>query len=196
MSYPSQSDLLSADPLQRWVDTHFLRRDPFAFRDVGFQPVLTKIAEELEVDPNGIFCVGSGAVGLSVNPNNVSAARLRRFDVGSDLDVALISEVHFEQAWRDLRRATLPSTEPISANLEKHLSWQKKRFFDGVILANKLIEELTFGARWKPALVRIEEQVARALDREVDVEVWIYRDYWSVRSYVMNGIIRCREAMA
>jgi hypothetical protein len=191
--YPPQSEMLSADPLLPWIDEHFLRNDPYAFKDVGFRSVRSLVSHELNVDANGIFCIGSGAVGLSVNPGKVIDGDLKTFNETSDIDLALISEVHFETAWRDLRRATQPTIEVIDERLTKALEWQRKRLFDGAIVATKVLPFLSFGAEWTTALIRVEEHVARLLQREVSLGYWIYRDYWSLRNYVATGVVKARK---
>jgi hypothetical protein len=92
-TYPTQADVLTAKPLLDWIDENFLRPDPFAFRDVSFRPVVALIRRELDVEPNGIYCVGSGAVGYSMSPKKVRPTGLKPFDESSDLDLAIISEM-------------------------------------------------------------------------------------------------------
>ena len=193
-TYPSQEELLSAQSPFDWIDRNFLRCDPFAFRSSDFQAFALTCSDSLGVDPNGVFCIGSAAVGLSLNPGKILEGRLKQFDINSDLDVALISEVHFERAWRSLRSQAHPAiVGEMEQELVDAMGHQRKRFFDGAILANKLLPYLDFGAEWVTSMVRVSEVAARALDREIDVNCWIYRDYWSVRSYVANGMIKCRE---
>jgi hypothetical protein len=195
MPYPSQAELLGADPLLPWIDENFLRSDPFAFRTTGFGSVLALVARELDVDANGIYLIGSGAIGLSINPGNVIGGNLKLFEQESDLDLAIISEVHFEAAWRELRRAVQPTLDEIPEDLRKNLDWQRKRFFDGAILAHKLLSVLSFGPIWQPALVRVAEHVAVLLDEERPLNIWIYRDYWSLRNYLATGIVKCKQEM-
>ena len=192
-AYPTEEELLHAAPLLPWIDKYFLRFDPFAFQRVGFRPFLEAVVEELDVDANGVFVIGSGAVGLSLNPDKITSGCLARFGAESDLDVALISEVHFETAWRDLRRASQPTIAEASTNLRDNLNWQKKRFFEGAIIANRLLPELSFGPPWQTASVRVAERVALLLDREVEINYWVYRDYWSLRNYVAKGVVACRK---
>jgi hypothetical protein len=192
-TYPTQDELRDADPLLPWIDEQFLRPDPYAFDGYNFRSFVSLISQELEVDPNGIYCIGSGAVGLSLNVKKMTdEGQLHTFSESSDLDIAVISEVLFETAWRDLRLATQPTTAEVDAELRDKMSWQKKRFFDGAILADKMLPWLSFGAKWTSSLVRISEQVAIQFGREVEVHIWIYRDYWSVRNYVSEGIMKCR----
>ncbi|GAA2214156.1 hypothetical protein GCM10009850_096200 [Nonomuraea monospora] len=197
MDYPSEEDILRCDAVLEWIDDHFLRGDPYAFKDVpdGFRSTAAVIALELDVDRNGIFCIGSGAIGLSLNPAKRSADGLKKYDSDSDIDIAVISEVYFETAWRDLRKASQPTVDYMDTIVKENIKWQKKRFFDGAILANKLLPALSFGSEWSPALVRIEEHVCRLLDREVTLGLWIYRDYWSLRNYVSDGMVKCRRGM-
>jgi hypothetical protein len=194
LAYPTQEEFLVADPLLGWIDEQFLRPDPFAFQGVAFRDIVQGIAGSLGVDPNGIFIVGSGAVGLSFNPENVVDGALGQYGEDSDLDLAVISEVHFETGWRDLRRAAQPTLDEMDSLVRENLAWQKKRFFDGTLLANRLLPALSFGPEWATALVRVAESIAVALDREVEkLDLWIYRDYWSLRNYVASGMVRCRE---
>lgn len=197
MAYPTQDDLLQAEPLDEWIDEHFLRSDPAAFGSGGFRPVVAQVARLLDVDANGIYCVGSGAIGVSINPGKSGHGALKKFDADSDIDLAIISEVHFEAAWRDLRRAASPLLRSEMENeLEEALDWQRKRFFDGIILANKVLPYLSFGPAWLPAIARVEEDIALLLDRSVPLNVWIFRDYWSLRTYVTKGALLCRERVA
>lgn len=196
MKYPTQSDLIEAVDVFDFLDEHFLRQDPFAFESSDFGRFVRTCVEALGVDPNAVYCIGSGAVGLSLNPKKIDNGLLKPFDNDSDLDIALISETHFESAWRDLRFKGHPVIAEMEGELAAHLRWQKKRFFDGAIIATHLLPALSFGTDWVSALVRVEETASLILDRNVDVNVWIFRDYWSMRSYVAEGVIKCRKAVA
>lgn len=193
MPYPSEQELLAADPLLEWIDEHVLRQDPYAFRDANFRPIIAKTVELLGVDANGVYCIGSGAVGLSMSPGKVDKGTLKAFDHESDLDLAVVSEWHFETAWRDLRRATQPTVSYIDDELRAALKWQRKRFFDGAIIASELLPFVSFGNTWISSLTQLSQHIAVLLDREIDIKVWIYRDYWSLRNYVAEGIMRCRR---
>lgn len=184
---------MAADPVFEWIDRHFLRCDPFAFAGFDFQEFALRCSAEFKVDPNGIFCAGSGAVGLSINPDNITGRTLKPFDHESDLDIALISEMHFELAWRNLRERAHPALNELEFKFNEAIKHQKKRFFDGAILTTKLLSYLDFGPDWFPAKTNVGEYVAILFGREVKVDFWIYRDYWSLRSYVANSIIKCKE---
>lgn len=196
MTYPSEDDILRVKVVLPWIDDHFLRNDPYAFKDVpdGFRSTAALIAKELDIDRNGIFCIGSGAVGLSLNPAKMSDGSLKEYNNKSDLDLAVISEIYFETAWRDLRQAVQPTIDYMDTIVQQNIQWQKKKFFDGAILANQLLPALSFGSVWATALVRIQEHICRLFDREVSLGLWIYRDYWSLRNYVSDGLVKCRKS--
>jgi hypothetical protein len=196
VTYPSEDEILRSASVLPWIDDCFLRSDPYAFKDIanGFRSTAALIAQELDVDRNGIFCIGSGAVGLSLNPDKLSDGGLKKYDDESDLDLAVISEVYFETAWRDLRRAAQPTTEYMDTTVKQYIQWQKKRFFDGAILANRLLPALSFAPTWEISLVRIQEHISRLFEREVSIGLWIYRDYWSLRNYISDGLVKCRRS--
>lgn len=197
--YPSESDLLSAVELPTWIDRNFLRIDPYAFDLASgnlFAEFVHDAAHAFEVDPNGIFCIGSGAIGLSCNPRNVRNGGLKKFGADSDLDIAVVSQFHFDQSWRDLRvlahTAYTPST---SKTLRERLDHQRERLFDGAIVADKLMSRLTLGPRWNPHRIRLQLEWRDRLAIRGEVHLWIYRDYWSVRSYVAEGIQKCVQRL-
>ncbi|GAA1110341.1 hypothetical protein [Nocardiopsis metallicus] len=197
MAYPSEDEILRCDSVLTWIDDNFLRNDPYSFKDTpdGFRSTAALIANSLEVDRNGIFCIGSGAIGLSLNPSKAKFGKLKRFDIESDIDLAVISEYHFETAWRDLRKASQPTLGYMEELVRDNISWQRRRLFDGTILAHKLLPALSFGPSWMTALVGVEEHISRLLDREISLGIWIYRDYWSLRNYVSDGLVKCRRGM-
>ena len=198
-TYPDQDEILGcADhEIPRWIDKRFLRADPFAFSHSSgnlFGEFVHESADAFEVDPNGIFCVGSGAVGLSLSPNKIRTNQLKRFDKDSDIDLAIISSFHFEQSWRDLRIAGHKAYGSIpSKNLLARLDHQRARMFDGAIVANRLLSRLSFGPSWLAAHKRLQlDWTDRiGLSGKGGINLWIYRDYWSVRSYVADGIMKC-----
>lgn len=193
--YPDQEEIdgLSEDLV--WIDEQFLRSDPAAFAtaSIPFTVLSTFIARELEIDRNGVFCVGSGAMGLSFNPGKISGSRLKCFDEKSDIDIAVISAHHFEIAWRDLRSASQPHLVEVPEGLRKALNWQKKRFFDGVILVKEVLPHLSFAPLWQGAMERISQEIVRAVDSNIDVNFWLFRDYWSLRNYISEGLQKCRQ---
>lgn len=52
---------------------------------------------------------------------------------------------------------------------------------------------LSFYPAWAKAMEQITEQIVRAMERNIDVNVWIFKDYLSLRDYVAEGIIKCQR---
>lgn len=137
MIYPGNDDILLAGDLLVWIDSNFLRSDPFAFQHAEWTEIRVDIAQKLDVEANGVFVIGSGAVGLSLNPRKMTGELLKVFDEGSDIDLAVISRNHFDQAWRDLKIASHPTLSEIDEALLERLRHQRKRLFDGAIVAKQ-----------------------------------------------------------
>jgi len=129
-----------------------------------------------------------------MNPEKVTDnGNLKPFDEDSDLDLAIVSNRYFEEAWRSLREQDQPSLKPIGKNAEKALGHQRKRLFDGAILTNKILHLLPFHKQWTLGLVKVSQTGSVLLNRELEVNPWIFRDYWSLRNYVSKGIVGCQS---
>lgn len=196
--YPTQDQVLAVTDPRGWIDAWFLRGDPWAFvsEEVDFVDISCEAAQKLGVDRNGVFCIGSGAIGLSLNPGKMVGGNLKQFNSESDIDMAIVSRSHFDIAWQDLLVATQPHLREVSPTVTQHLAWQKKRLFDGAILTNKLLGEFSFGIDWLQGIEQLSQLIVSRLDRNVKVEFWVYRDYWSLRNYVAKGLVGCQRERA
>lgn len=134
----SQSD--PADDLKRtllalspeaFASHHVLDRVPYIFSSrADYVNWKTDLAAGLEVDPYAIIVVGSACLGHSLNPHKQFSA----FAQTSDVDVAVISPRHFDEAWRWLRE--LGPIEALSElPFEKEmLKWHRSNLvFDGTM---------------------------------------------------------------
>lgn len=194
-AYPSDEEILnvSVADAPEWVDFTFIRSDPFAFGAAAFDSFRRTASRGFEIDANGIFCLGSGALGWSMSPEKMIGRGLKSFDERSDLDMAFVSEVHFESAWRELRaaeqkwlaRRTRPGSEQVG------LDFQRRKFFDGAIVGSHL-SKLNFGTEWVSTLPKLRSIAADALGRSVKMNFFIYRDYWSVHNSVTKSLYACK----
>lgn len=176
--------LQSLDPAT-FTSLHILDRVPAIFESreqyAGWRSFL---GAELEVDPLCIVVVGSTAVGVSLSPREDK--RFLPYHDESDVDVAVISPRHFDEAWRWLRAlGPLDALKgrPDEADL---LGWHRRSLvFDGTIATDRLLPYLPFGAAWQSALGHAARR-APTLDR--DVKARIYRDFESLRDYHRRNI--------
>lgn len=193
--FPTDVEILDVqvEDAREWVDFTYIRSDPLAFGATAFDEFRRTASRGFDIDANGIFCLGSGALGWSLNPEKMIGPRLKAFDHESDLDMAFISEVHFESAWRELRaaeqkwlaRRTRPGSE------QGALGFQRRKFFDGAIVDSHL-SKLNFGPEWISTLPRLRAIASDAVGRSVKMNFFIYRDYWSVHNSVTKSLYACK----
>jgi hypothetical protein len=142
----------------------------------------TSLAEDLEVDPFMLVVVGSAGLGFSLAPYKGFAA----FGPLSDIDVAVVSQRHFDEAWRWLRElgtGNLLERDKLERDM---FNWHRRNLvFDGAIATEKLLRRLPFGVQWASALGyagKREPTVGRA------VKIRLYRDFESLRTYHVTNI--------
>ncbi|MCX6501142.1 MAG: hypothetical protein NT132_01805 [Microbacterium sp.] len=181
----------SLDPAA-FTSIHILDRVPAIFDDrAQYAAWRSDLGAELEVDPLCVVVVGSTAVGVSLSPR--PDKRFRPYHDDSDVDVAVISPRHFDEAWRWLRAlGPLDALKgrPDEADL---LGWHRRSLvFDGTIATDRLLPYLPFGAVWQSALGRASRRPP-TLDR--DVKARIYRDFESLREYHRRNVESLRASL-
>lgn len=175
-----QFDLSRLDSAS-FTSFHILDRVPAIFESRHqYASWRSQIGKGLGVDPLNLLVVGSTCVGVSLSPSRNKF--LKPFHPESDIDLAVVSGRHFDEAWRWLRDLgpidTLRETSRDTADL---LSWHKRSLvFDGTIATERLLQHLPFGAEWAAVLGRAGK-VPPTQDR--DVKARIYRDFDSLRAY-------------
>jgi hypothetical protein len=184
------ANLIRDSPPESFASHQLLDRVPWLFSSrAQYIEWKCELGARLGVDPFSLLLVGSACVGVSLSPLN----GLRPFSDASDVDVAVVSAVHFDQAWRWLRDlGPLRSLAAGSFDSEM-LKWHRKNLvFDGTIAADRLLGRLPFGPTWSSALgkaARGEPINGRS------VKVRIYRDFESLRMYHVKGIEQVRNEL-
>src|SRR5258706_586240 len=130
------SELLEKDP-RDFVSHYLFEPVPFAFAGdlVAWIKWKTELARGLGIDPYDVVLTGSAALGYSLNPKK----GYKPFDSSSDIDCGVISQYHFEVAWRYLRhlRPAWLSLPPESKRaLVAH---QKTYVFAGTIATDSIL---------------------------------------------------------
>ncbi|MDH2314002.1 hypothetical protein [Methylobacterium brachiatum] len=184
-------DELVGKPPRDFVSHYLFEPIPFIFRGdlAAWINWKTILSSKLEVDPRNIVLTGSAAIGFSLSPMK----GYRPFSGRSDVDCGIISEFHFDLAWRHLRQSAAVSSS-ISGDVRKAVNSHKvNHIFTGTIAANKILPILPFGQTWMAALTdmsQIEPTVGR------DVKLRIYKDFDALRFYQSDNIGRLRDALA
>lgn len=94
-----RSDLSSIQIVRKHIisgDCFIFSQDKFP-QDKYFE-LRSEVAEHFGLHPNEVFVVGSAKLGFSVAPNN----RYREFCDESDIDIAMVSSMLFEQFWQEV----------------------------------------------------------------------------------------------
>ena len=172
------------------LDQHIFNKTPHIFGDDrnAFLRWRTELARRLQVDPNEVVFVGSGAVGVSLNPRKA----LKEFSETSDVDIAIISSHYFALAWRFLRapgslRLRLQPRE--IAALDEH---RTNYIYWGTIATDRILQFLPFGGNWMEhvsALQKVDPTRGRTINFRV------YNDFDSLRSYQRFSIDRLRVSL-
>lgn len=80
------------------VRKHIISGDCFILSQDKYFDLRSEVAEHFGLRPNEVFVVGSAKLGFSVAPKN----RYREFSDESDIDIAMVSSMLFEQFWQEV----------------------------------------------------------------------------------------------
>jgi hypothetical protein len=142
-----------------------------------------EIAKRLDVDPMGIQLVGSARLGYSLSPDK----KFKRFDESSDLDIAVVSNEVFEQAWLELRDLIKSRRELSSQKRYLH-----KLVFQECIALDIVLPHLSFGDQWSYVRDEIAELLGDGLDNR-EINYRLYRNHRSLREYQLVGVSTARD---
>lgn len=147
-----------------------------------------KLAASLNVDPSEIVIVGSAAVGVSLSPTK----NLKPFDQDSDVDVAVISDYFFSEAWHYLRNVDLAIDQLTYPQRAAVIDHQKRYVYWGCIATDRLLPILPFAASWLAARVKLQG-MAPTIERSINFR--IYKDFRALRGYQLRGLELLRDAL-
>ncbi len=183
-------EIYKAPDLARVLSHHLFGGTPEIFVDhTAWIDWRCELADRLGVDDHSVLIVGSAAFGISLNPNN----NFRAFAPTSDIDVAVVSQRHFDAAWFELREMRDKHWLSMPRAVKNELvRFAPNYIFSGAIATDKILARLSFGKRWVIALSAMAG-IEPTLDR--DVKVRLYRDAEALRAYQMRGLRTAREAL-
>jgi len=147
-----------------------------------------KLSSLIKVDGKAISVTGGAAVGYSLNPDK----NFKKFDETSDIDIAIISQIHFDIAWHFLRNLKVRRhklTPKERASVDDH---RTRLIYWGTIATDKIIQILPFGKEWVIAMNEMAK-IEPTLDREINFR--IYKDFESLRAYQVSSISKLKEKL-
>jgi hypothetical protein len=182
--------LLLEELPEQFIEDQLFDRVPYVFGDdrTGFIKWKRELGKRIDVDPACIAIVGSGATGFSMNPHK----NFKPFDDDSDVDVAIISSLHFSIGWRYLRmnkkiRYKLP--ERMRNAWDDHV---KKYIYWGTLATDHLLGIMPFGRQWLRAGSYMS---LHDLPTPHTVNFRIYTDYDALREYHVQGASKLQASI-
>lgn len=168
-----------------FTSLHILDRVPAIFESrEQYATWRAALAIDLGVDPLCLVVVGSTAVGVSLSPKKEK--RLKAYHDESDIDLAIVSPFHFEEAWQFLRGLGPAANLKGRPDVADLLQWHRRSLvFDGTIATDQLLPHLPFAAQWQAALGRA---ATAEPTKDRDVKARIYRDFDSLRAYHRRNV--------
>jgi hypothetical protein len=160
--------------MDEFVDVSLIERVPFIFSSqVQYLKWRRQGAVGLNVDPRNIILVGSAAHGFSVKSGKL-------YEATSDVDVAVVSHMHFEQAWQFMKTARIGSLKATQFQKEHLREYAATYVYNGCVATDYILPLLPFGPDWS----RTAASLARALPGGVrTINFRLYRDIEALRSY-------------
>lgn len=142
----------------------------------------------VNVDPSEIIVVGSAATGQSLSPIKAFKA----FDQESDVDVAIVSDHFFSEAWHHLRSVDLTLDALTPTQRAAIVDHQKRYIYWGCIATDRILSLMPFAIRWVAARSNL---AAMPPTSDRDINFRIYKDFRALRSYQLRGLKRLRAAL-
>lgn len=144
-----------------------------------------KLAKLIEVDPSALIVTGSSNIGFSLNPYK----NFKLFDQDSDIDVAIVSDYHFNQAWRTLRNLGADLYDLSASGKQSVKDHASKYIYWGTIATDRILQLLPFAIEWNNAFNKMcEENPTKG--RKINAR--IYKDFDSLRAYQVNNLKNIR----
>ncbi|WP_029069440.1 hypothetical protein [Jonesia quinghaiensis] len=141
-----------------------------------------QVSVSLGMDASSVYIIGSAKLGYSLNPEK----KLKVFNEKasdqnvSDLDVAIVSELHFEECWKVMREIENTFTKA-------DRGYGRRTVFQQCIPVDRLIPHLPFGELWGKS----RDSIVRPLGERfqgLELNFRIYRNSSALRSYQLSGV--------
>jgi hypothetical protein len=180
---------LSVQPIDRIVSHELFERVPVVFAGDANAHIEWKheLSKRIDVDARALCLVGSSVSGISLNPRK----KYKKFDNNSDIDVAAISDHHFDLAWNWMRNISSAEWFKLSKSAQASIDEHKTRLiYYGTIATDQIVQFLPFGKRWVTGLAEVQ---ALAPINGRTVKVRLYRDFGALRSYHVSNLKKLRD---
>jgi hypothetical protein len=184
------ADLQKEKP--EWVVSKWIleRPTPYFFQKdhLAYIQWKNQLATKLGVDPHSIIVVGSANIGFSLNPDK----NWKSFDDESDIDIAIISSDHFQQAWYFLRHIKPAERYRLSKEMQTVITSHETTYvYCGAIAAEMILGLLPFGEKWMAGIGEMNKE--SPLGHTIGLR--IYKDIESLRDYTIHTFKKLRAKL-
>jgi hypothetical protein len=193
MRYPSPKEfkcILLQEPAGVVVDRWFFGGIPYVFRETksAYAELRALLGSKLRVSERNVVMVGSARLGFSPAPGKFG----KKFRVGDDLDIIVVSSELFDAGWRDLLRWHHAKRWTLSAAEHNQLRLCKNTIFWGYVWPNLLTGASDIAVGWNDAF--------RGLSRIPEVAFWeprgrLYRTWEHARLYHMWSLEKVKREL-
>ncbi len=134
------------------VNSSLLFSLPYVFRQKPelYDEFRRELADSLGVPERAVAVVGSAQLGFSLNPRNLG----RPIAPSSDIDVIVVSQPHFDQAWLELNELTKEIWLQAGFNKERIFECKEDLYW-GYIRIDRLPRSVSLARDWLPAFSRL-----------------------------------------
>jgi hypothetical protein len=173
---------------------------PYVFspKPTAWTAFRNELATVLTISPADIRVVGSGRFGYSMKPWK----NLAKFRDSSDIDVAIVNNVLFDELWLSLLRAAYPRP-PFTERLGGWLKDRRHEVYTGwitplqihldmSIFGRRARAVLDFKTRWFNALQKVSQYPPR---RHEGLTGRLYRTWQHAELYHLNGFAVLRKSL-
>lgn len=179
-------DLPTSFLVSKWL----VERTPHIFENDNLEYIKWKeeLSRRLNIDSKAIIFTGSSSCGFSLNPRK----NYREFSETSDIDLALISNHHFDIAWRTLRNIGTKIFDLTPKQKNSYYDHINRLIYWGTIATDKILELLPFGNEWSIQLMELS-QLPPANGRVINIR--IYKDFESLRAYQVTNFDKLKTTL-
>lgn len=173
--------------------------DSFRLKNDLYYELKQEIATNFDVHPSCVFMVGSGKLGFSISEKNIidkgtkkiieTKPRFRSFSDESDLDIAIVSPVLFNNYWRQVFKYS--QQKPY---WPKEKSF-KKNMFEGWMRPDQLPPSVGKFQIQKNWFEYFSELTASGKYGDFTIAAGLYNDWEFLENYQLKSINECRISL-
>lgn len=181
---------LTANTIQFVCSKWILDRVPFIFDNdrISFIKWKAELGHNLGIDPQAMVFTGSASCGFSLSPHK----NYREFNDDSDIDLAIVSELYFNIAWKTLRELGTKRFDLLPKQQNSLREHVDRLVYWGTIATDKLLGIFPFGKKWSEELI-VMSQKNPTENRTINIR--LYKDFDALTAYQITNLNNLRNKL-